>query len=69
MTNFIIYQRFRYFTFYAISVLLASITISLCLFFIFLVVFNSFFTIPVVIEHARQKLALAIPAIPTSCYR
>ena len=42
------------------SLLLASITILLCFFFLFLVVFNSFFIIPVEIENARLKLALAI---------
>ena len=41
--------------------LLASITILLCLFFFFLVTFNSFFIIPVVKENARIKLALANP--------
>ena len=41
--------------------LLASITILLCFFFLFLVVFNSIFTIPVEIENARLKLALTIP--------
>ena len=41
------------------NLLLASITI-LC-FFLFLFVFNSFFTIPVEIENARLKLALTIP--------
>ena len=30
-------------------------------FFLFLVVFNNFFTIPVVIENARLQLALIIP--------
>ena len=37
------------------------IMIFLCLFFLLLAVFNSFFTIPVETEHARLKLALAIP--------
>ena len=32
-----------------------------CFFFLFLVVFNSFFTNPVVIENARLQLALIIP--------
>ena len=31
----------------------------MCLFFLFVVVFNSFFTIPVETENARVKLALA----------
>ena len=56
MTNFIIYQCFRYFAF-----ILANITILLCFFFLFLVVFNSFLTIPVVIENARLQLVLIIP--------
>ena len=43
------------------SLLLASITILLCFFFLFLVVFNSFFINPIEIENARLKLALAIP--------
>ena len=61
MTNFIIYQCFRYF-FMLFTLLLASIAILLCFFFLFLVVFSNFFTIPVVIKNARLKLALAIPA-------
>ena len=43
------------------NLLLAKITILLCFFFLFRVIFNSFFTIPVKIENARLKLALAIP--------
>ena len=35
--------------------------ILFCFFFLFLVFFNSFFTIPVEIENVRLKLALAIP--------
>ena len=42
------------------NLLLASITILLCFFFLFLVVFNSFFTMPVEIKSARLKLALAM---------
>ena len=42
------------------NLLLASTTILLC-FFLFLLVFNSFFTIPVVIENAGLQLALSIP--------
>ena len=41
--------------------LLANITILLCFFFLFVVVFNNFFMIPVEIENTRLKLALAIP--------
>ena len=33
----------------------------MCFFFLALVVFNSFFTIPAEIENARLKLALSIP--------
>ena len=43
------------------NLLLANIAILLCFFFLFLVVFNSFFTIPVEIENARLKLALTNP--------
>ena len=43
------------------NLLLANITILFCFFFLFLVVFKSFFTIPVEIENARLKLALVIP--------
>ena len=38
----------------------AIITILLCFYFLFLVVFNSFFIMPVEIKNARLKLALAI---------
>ena len=41
--------------------LIANITISLCFFFLFRVVFNNFFTIFVEIENVRLGLALAIP--------
>ena len=43
------------------NLLLASITILLCLFFLFLVVFNNLFTNPLVTENARLQLALIIP--------
>ena len=44
------------------NLLLANIANWLSFFFLFLVVFNSFFfTIPVEIENARLKLALVIP--------
>ena len=46
------------------NLLLASITILLCFFFWFLVVYNSFFTIPVEIENARLKLALTFSTGP-----
>ena len=41
------------------NLLLASITVSLCLFFLFLVLLNNFFIISVK-ENTRPKLALAI---------
>ena len=43
------------------NLLLANITILLCFFFLFHVVLNSFFTIPVKIGNERLKLALVIP--------
>ena len=43
------------------NLLLANVTILLCFFFLFHVVLNSFFTIPVKIENERLKLALVIP--------
>ena len=43
------------------NLLLANKIISLYFFFLFLVVFNSFFTTPVKIENARLKLSLTIP--------
>ena len=45
-----------------VNSLLASITVSLYFFFLFLVAFNNFFTNPEVIENARLQLALIIPA-------
>ena len=45
------------------NLLLASITILLGFFFFFLVVFNSSFTNPVVIENARLQLTLIIPTV------
>ena len=43
------------------NLLLASITILMCFFFLFLVVFKNVFTSPVVIENARLQLALISP--------
>ena len=43
------------------SLLLANITILLRFFFLFPVVFHSFFTISLEIENVRLKLAIAIP--------
>ena len=44
------------------NLLLANITILLCFFFLFLIVFKSFFTNPDVIENVRPQLAPIIPA-------
>ena len=43
------------------NLLLANVTILLSFFFLFLLVFNSFFTNSVVTENARLQLALIIP--------
>ena len=43
------------------NLLLANITILLCFFFLFCVVFNNFVTNAVETENARLKLALAFP--------
>ena len=40
---------------------LASITILLCFFFLFVIVYKNFFTNPVVTENARLLFALMIP--------
>ena len=44
------------------NLLLASITILLCFFFLFLIVITNFFTNPDVIENVRPQLAPIIPA-------
>ena len=44
-----------------LSLLLVNIRILSCFFFVFLVIFNIFLTIPVAREIIRVKLALAIP--------
>ena len=44
-----------------LSLLLANIRILSCLFFLFLVIFSNFLTIPVVREKIKVRLALAIP--------
>ena len=44
-----------------LSLLLANIRILSCFFFLFLVIFNNFLTIPVVKEKIKVRLALAIP--------
>ena len=43
------------------KLLLANVTILLCFFFLFCVVFNNFFTVPVETENVRLRLVLAIP--------
>ena len=43
------------------NLLLVSITILLCFFFLFLIILENFFTNPVVTENARLQLALIIP--------
>ena len=43
------------------NLLLASITILLCFFFLFLVVFKNLFTNPVAVENARLQLAHIVP--------
>ena len=40
---------------------MANIRISSCFFFLFLVIFSNFLTIPVVREKSKVRLALAIP--------
>ena len=44
-----------------LSLLLANIRILSCVFFLFLVIFNSFSTIPVVRKKIKVRLALAVP--------
>ena len=44
-----------------LSLLLANITILTCFFFLCLVIFNNFLTIPVFIEKIKVKRTLAIP--------
>ena len=61
MTNFIFINASDILLSMLFNLLLANITILLCFFFLFLVVFKNFFTNPVVIENARLQLALIIP--------
>ena len=44
------------------NLVLSSITILLCFFFLFLIVFNSFFTNLLLIENVRKQLAFIISA-------
>ena len=44
-----------------LSLLLANIRILSCFFFLFLVIFSNFLTIPVVKEKNKVRLSLAIP--------
>ena len=61
MTNLIIHQCFRYLLSTQFNLLLANIAVLLCFFFLFLVVFNNFFTSPVDNKNVRLRHALAIP--------
>ena len=63
MTNFIIYEinASDIFLSMLFNLPLVSITVLSCFFFLFLVVFSSFFTISVVTENAKLPLALIIP--------
>ena len=44
------------------DLVLASITVLLCFFFLFLIVFENFFTNPDVIENVKPQLVPIIPA-------
>ena len=44
-----------------LSLLLANVRILSCFFFLFLLIFSNFLTIPVVREKIKVKLALATP--------
>ena len=46
-----------------VILLLANIKILSCFFFLFLVIFSNFLTIPIVIEKNKVRLALAIPTV------
>ena len=61
MTNLIINQSSDVLLSTLFNLLLANITILLYFFYVFLVVFNNFFTSPVDNENAILKIALAIP--------
>ena len=61
MTNLIINHSSDVLLSTLFNLLLANITILLYFFYIFLVVFNNFFTGPVDNENAILKIALAIP--------
>ena len=60
MTNLIIISTSDILVFMLFNLLSANIATLLCFVFLFRVVFNSFFIIPVDIEDSRLKLALAI---------
>ena len=59
MTNFIIINTSNILLSILFNLLLASIAILLCFFFLFL--FKNIFTNPIVIENVRLQLALIIP--------
>ena len=46
-----------------LNLLLANIRILSCFFFLFIVIFSTFLTIPVVREKNKVRLALAIPTV------
>ena len=62
MTNFIIYNASGILLSMLFNLLLASITILLCFFFLFLIVFKNLFINPDVIENVKLKLAPITPA-------
>ena len=62
MTNFIIYQCFTDILLSKLfNLLLASITVLLCFFFLFLIVFTNLYTNLDVIENVKLQLAPIIP--------
>ena len=62
MTNFIIFNDLDILFSMLFNLLLANITILLCFFFLFLIVFKNLFTNPDVIENVKLQLAPIIPA-------
>ena len=62
MTNLIIINASDILLSIPFNLILANITILLCFFFFFCVVFNSLFIIPVETENARLKIVHTNPA-------
>ena len=62
MTNFIFINASDILLSMLFNLLLASITILLCFFFLFLIAFKNLFTNPDVIENVKLQLAPVIPA-------